>query len=264
MGGAMIDVMAVGARGRMGSLTAQTVAAQDDMRLVAAVDPAFSSEDRPPAPAYADVASALAAVRPQVAVEFSTPATVFGNTQALLTAGVHTVVGATGLSAAQVADLSAQSRRTGANLLVAPNFALGAVLLMRFAAEAARFYERAEIVELHGAHKLDAPSGTALRTAALMAAAPGSRLTPPAAGAHAAGSAGPSRGLVADGVAIHSVRLPGLVAHHEVLFGGTGEVLTLRHDTLSRESFMSGVLLAVRRVQDLEETVVGLENLLFG
>jgi 4-hydroxy-tetrahydrodipicolinate reductase len=252
----MIDVLVAGAKGRMGALTAATVAAQPDMRLVAAVDPAFSTADEPPARPFASVELALAAVQPSVAVEFSTPASVFANSRSLLQAGVHTVVGATGLTGEQIAELAEVSRAGGANLLVAPNFSIGAVLLMRFAAQAARHYERAEIIELHHEGKLDAPSGTALRTASLMEQAAGSRLRPPAA------PAAPSRSFASGPVPIHSVRLPGLVAHQEVLLGGGGEVLTLRHDSLSRESFMPGVLLAIRRVAELDQVTIGIDDLL--
>jgi 4-hydroxy-tetrahydrodipicolinate reductase len=251
----MIDVLVVGARGRMGTLTATTIADQADMRLVGLVDPSYGEDESASALAFRSVDRALAEVRPAVAVEFSTPASVFENSLLLLRAGVHTVVGATGLTASQVAELGQTARPGSANLLIAPNFSVGAVLLMRFAREAARHYERAEIIELHHEDKADAPSGTALRTAALMAAAAGSRLSPSPA------LAAPSRGL-AGVVPIHSVRLPGLVAHQEVLLGATGELLTLRHDSLSRESFMPGVLLAVRNVALLEEVTVGLENLL--
>jgi len=251
----MIDVLVVGARGRMGTLTATTIADQADMRLVGLVDPSYGEDESASALAFRSVDRALAEVRPAVAVEFSTPASVFENSLLLLRAGVHTVVGATGLTASQVAELGQTARSGSANLLIASNFSVGAVLLMRFAREAARHYERAEIIELHHEDKADAPSGTALRTAALMAAAAGSRLSPSPA------LAAPSRGL-AGVVPIHSVRLPGLVAHQEVLLGATGELLTLRHDSLSRESFMPGVLLAVRNVALLEEVTVGLENLL--
>jgi 4-hydroxy-tetrahydrodipicolinate reductase len=252
----VIDVLVVGAKGRMGALTAVTVGAQPDMTLVALVDPAFAAGEPAPAPVFASVAEALQGTRPAVAVEFSTPASVYENTRLLLRAGVHTVVGASGLSATQVAELAETARSGVANLLVAPNFSLGAVLLMRFAREAARYYERAEIIELHHEGKLDAPSGTALRTASLLSEVAGARV-------HAAPATdAPSRGLADGAVRIHSVRLPGLVAHQEVLFGGSGELLTLRHDSLSRESFMPGVLLAVRRVALLEEVTVGLENLL--
>ncbi|HSL94339.1 MAG TPA: 4-hydroxy-tetrahydrodipicolinate reductase [Thermoleophilia bacterium] len=255
----MIDVLVVGALGKMGALTARTVAAQEDLRVVGLVDPKFAAGEAPPppvdAPAFADVGAALAAVRADVAVEFSLPASVYENSLATLAAGVHTVVGATGLGDEQLAGLREQAAASGARLFVAPNFALGAVLLMEFARQAARHYEHAEVVELHETSKKDAPSGTALRTARLMAEAEGSRI------AGLPGDA-PSRGLDVDGVRVHSVRLPGLVAHQEVLIGGENELLTLRHDSYSRASFMPGVLLAVRRVSTLKDSVVGLENLL--
>lgn len=255
MGGAMTGILVTGAAGKMGSLSAATIARQDDLRLVALVDP--KGAGRRDAPCFKGVDEALALTSPQAALEFSVPDAVFANTEALLAAGIPTVVGATGLSETQVEELSATAAAARVGLAIIPNFALGAVLLMRFAAEAARYYEHAEIIEMHEKAKVDAPSGTALRTAALMATAPGSALkAPPGAGQ-------PSRGLTADGtVAVHSVRLPGLVAHQEVLFGGDDEVLTLRHDSLSRRSFMNGVLLALRRVTMLQETVVGLEHLL--
>jgi 4-hydroxy-tetrahydrodipicolinate reductase len=208
-------------------------------------------------PWFQDVGAALALTSPAAALEFSVPGAVYENTAALLAAGVPTVVGATGLDDAQVADLSARAGASGAGLVVVPNFALGAVLLMKFAAEAARHYEHAEIIETHEKGKVDAPSGTSLRTARLMAEAPGSALAAPP------GADQTSRGLVADGrVTIHSVRLPGAVAHQEVVFGGEDELLTLRHDSLSRRSFMAGVLLALRRVSGVQGTVIGLENLL--
>jgi 4-hydroxy-tetrahydrodipicolinate reductase len=251
----VIDVLVTGAAGKMGSLSAATIAAQDDMRLAALVDP--HKGDGGEAPWFRDVASALALTTPNAALEFSVPGAVYDNATALLEAGVPTVVGATGLDDAQVEDLSARAKASGAGLVVVPNFALGAVLLMKFAAEAARHFTHAEIIETHEKGKIDAPSGTSLRTARLMAEAPGSALVaPPGAGQT-------SRGLVADErVTIHSVRLPGAVAHQEVVFGGEDELLTLRHDSLSRRSFMGGVLLALRRVRGVSGTVVGLENLL--
>lgn len=249
----MTDVLVVGGKGKMGSLTASTIAAQDDLRLAAIVDPNVGGAET--VPAFASLADALAAGTYGAAVEFSLPASVFANSYALLDAGVPTVVGATGLDDAQVDELRgvAAARETGC--VIATNFALGAVLMMRFAAEAARYFESAEIVELHEASKKDAPSGTALRTARLMAEAADSRLAP------VAGEAA-SRGLAVDKVRIHSVRLPGLVAHQEVLLAGGDELLTLRHDSSSRRCFMGGVLLALRAVTGLKETVVGLENLL--
>ena len=250
----MTSVLVSGAAGKMGALSAQTIAAQEDLSLVALVDPK-GADAIGDAPCFTGVEQALALTSPQAALEFSVPAAVFENTRLLLEAGVPTVVGTTGLLDDQVGVLSEAAAAAGVGLVVVPNFALGAVLLMRFAAEAAKYYEHAEIIELHEAGKVDAPSGTSLRTARLMAEAPGSALR------DLPGDQ-PSRGLTADHVHIHSVRLPGVVAHQEVLFGGDDEVLTLRHDSLSRRSFMSGVLLALRRVPEIKGTVVGLENLL--
>jgi 4-hydroxy-tetrahydrodipicolinate reductase len=250
----MIRVMVVGAAGKMGSLTAATAGAQPDMQLVAEVDPAFAGG---PAAAgrFATVDDALDAVTADVAVEFSTPASVAGNAASLLAAQVDTLVGATGLGDADLDRLRGVAAESGVRLFVVPNFSLGAVLMMRFAAEAARHLPRAEIVEIHEESKLDSPSGTSLRTAQLMEAA----------GAEARQSGDetrPSRGLGAGPVRIHSVRLPGVVAHQEVVFGGAAETLTIRHDSLARESFMPGVLLAIRGMERLQGTVVGLENLI--
>jgi 4-hydroxy-tetrahydrodipicolinate reductase len=251
----MIDVLITGAAGKMGALSAATVAAQDDLRVVALVDP--RKGDGGDVPWFEDVAGALALTSPAAALEFSVPGAVYENAAVLLEAGVPTVVGATGLTDEQVADLSLRATASAAGLVIVPNFALGAVLLMKFAAEAARHYEHAEIIEMHEKGKIDAPSGTSLRTARLMTEAPGSALaTPPGGGQE-------SRGLVAEGrVTVHSLRLPGAVAHQEVVFGGEDELLTLRHDSLSRRSFMGGVLLALRRVPRVTGTIVGLENLL--
>ncbi len=251
----MTEVLVTGAAGKMGSLSAATIAAQPDMTLAALVDPKGGKSGD--VPFFRSVEEALALTSPEAALEFSIPSAVFSNAAALLDAGVPTVVGATGLGAAQVEGLRARAAASGVGRVVVPIFALGAVLLMRFAAEAAKYYEQAEVIEMHERAKADAPSGTSLRTAKLMAEAPGSALqAPPGAGQ-------PSRGLaVDDAVTIHSVRLPGLGAHQEVIFGGDDEILTLRHDSLSRRSFMAGVVLALRRVPSLGATVVGLAHLL--
>jgi 4-hydroxy-tetrahydrodipicolinate reductase len=177
----------------------------------------------------------------QVVVDFTTPDTALDNALACVRAGVHVVVGTTGFDPAPLAEAAAETDGPRGNVLIAPNFAIGAVLMMRFAEQAAAHMQKAEIVELHHDAKLDAPSGTAALTAELMAAASGSPPPP-----------------------IHSVRLPGLVAHQEVILGDLGQTLTIRHDTISRESFMPGVLLAIRRVGELERSpVIGLESLLF-
>lgn len=200
------------------------------MELVARADPVASGEG-----AYPDVSAAIAATAPQVCVDFTQPHVAFPNVRACLEAGVHVVLGTTGLTDANLAELRRIADDGPANCLFAPNFAVGAVLMMRFAAEASRHMPKAEIIELHHDQKLDAPSGTAIRTA----------------------------GLMQGDVPIHSVRLPGLVAHQEVILGGLGETLTIRHDSLSRESFMPGVLLAVRAIGQRPGLTVGLEPLLF-
>jgi 4-hydroxy-tetrahydrodipicolinate reductase len=215
----------------MGQAVVAAVGAADGMRVSVQADPVLSGPGTAP-----DVPAALAGHPAQVMVDFTRPDTVHANTLAALDAGVHAVIGTTGLTDAQVAEIRSRAEAGPANVLIAPNFAVGAVLMMRFAAEASRHMRKAEIVELHHDGKLDAPSGTALRTA----------------------------GLMEGEVEIHSVRLPGLVAHQEVILGGIGETLTIRHDSLSRESFMPGVVLAVRAVADRPGLTLGLEPVLFG
>lgn len=236
----MIRVLVAGAAGRMGATVVDAITAAEGMEVVARVDPAFEGVEG----TFADVPAALAHGGVDVAVDFTQPHVVFPNVQAYLAAGVHAVVGTTGLSDAQVAEIRAAAESGSANVLIAPNFAVGAVLMMRFAAEAARHMDKAEIIEFHHDKKLDAPSGTALRTAGLM------------------GAVRSGAGVHAD-VPIHSVRLPGLVAHQEVIFGGLGETLTIRHDSIARESFMPGVVLSVRRVGERPGLTLGLEPLLF-
>ncbi|MFL5860515.1 MAG: 4-hydroxy-tetrahydrodipicolinate reductase [Solirubrobacteraceae bacterium] len=225
MPAAPIKVAVAGAAGRMGATVCGAVEGAEDMELVARADPALD----------APLQEALAA-SPDVLVDFTIPGTALANARAAVAAGVHVVIGTTGFDVTQLEEV----RGAAANVFVAPNFAIGAVLMMRFATEAARHMAKAEIIELHHDRKVDAPSGTAARTAALMQEA----------GGYA--------------VPVHSVRLPGLVAHQEVILGDVGQTLTVRHDSIDRESFMPGVLLAVRAVAGLTESpVVGLEKLLF-
>lgn len=259
----MIRVMVIGAMGRMGRTVCDAVLAEDDLILTAAVDSAFSDGQAraafglPGVPQYSDLAAALGEQDVQVAVDFTVPDTVFGNMMACLETGVHCVVGTTGLSPEQLVGLEAQAIAGNAKCFIAPNFAIGAVLLMEVSRHIARYMPDCEIIELHHDQKLDAPSGTALRTADLIAAARHQDRQPPGPEGHTA------RGQIHQGIPIHSVRLPGLVAHQEVIFGGRGQTLSIRHDSISRESFMPGVVLAVRRVAELNEAlVVGLENIL--
>ena len=223
----MIRVAVAGAAGRMGQAVCQAAEAAPDLELVAQADPRLGKS----------VSDALAE-RPEVLVDFTVPDSALANAREALAAGVHVVIGTTGFEQ----DALREFEGAAANVFVAPNFAIGAVLMMRFAAEAARHMRTAEIIELHHESKLDAPSGTAARTAALMRES----FVQPAE------------------VPIHSIRLPGLVAHQEVILADVGQTLTIRHDSLARESFMPGVLLAIRRVSQLESSpVVGLEHLLF-
>ena len=218
-----IRVAVAGAAGRMGQTVCQAVESAADLELTGRADPALQT-------ALADVLGDA-----DVLVDFTIPTSAVANAREAAQAGVHVVIGTTGFDPGELAGA------TGANIFVAPNFAIGAVLMMQFAVQAARHMAKAEIIELHHDTKLDAPSGTAARTAAMMAEASAAGVTPP----------------------IHSVRLPGLVAHQEVILGDVGQTLTIRHDSTDRQSFMPGVLLAIRRVASLTESpVVGLEKLL--
>jgi 4-hydroxy-tetrahydrodipicolinate reductase len=218
----MINVAVSGAAGRMGQTVCDAVEGAEDMALVGRADPLLDTD-------LLDVFGDA-----DVVVDFSTPDTALANARHCIEAGVHCVMGTTG------ADFSELEGVGTANLFVAPNFAIGAVLMMEIAQRVAEHMPECEIIELHHDRKVDAPSGTAARTAELIRAAGGNVHEP-----------------------IHSVRLPGLVAHQEVIFGGPGQTLTIRHDSVDRESFMPGVLLAVRKVGSLERSpTVGLENLL--
>ena len=235
-------VVVLGARGRMGSEVVRAVEAADDLELAGAYDAGDA----------VDLSGA------DVAVDFTHPDAVMANLRACVDAGVHAVVGTTGFDDARLAEV--RSWLTGgANVLVAPNFGIAAVLMMRFAAQAARFFDSVEVVELHHAGKADAPSGTARRTAELVAEARAG--LPPMPDATSQELPG-ARGADVQGVRVHAVRLAGLVAHQEVLLGGSGESLTIRHDSYDRASFMPGVLLGVRRVASRPGLTVGLDALL--
>ncbi|MDQ1746103.1 MAG: 4-hydroxy-tetrahydrodipicolinate reductase [Frankiaceae bacterium] len=238
----MIRVGVIGAQGRMGTEVCRAVEAAEDMELVARLDEGYD---------YAQLTGM------QVAVDFTTPTAVMGNVKAALDMGVHVVVGTTGFDDAKLGQVREWlSGHPGLGALVAPNFGIAAVLMMRFAATAAPYFDSVEIVELHHPNKVDAPSGTARRTAEMIAAARAGRPSPDATTDALDGA----RGSDVHGVRVHAVRLAGLVAHQEVLLGGHGETLTLRHDSLSRESFMPGVLLGVRWVTEHPGLTVGLEG----
>jgi 4-hydroxy-tetrahydrodipicolinate reductase len=259
----MIRVAVAGAAGRMGLEVVRAVGAEDDMEVVAAVDPraagtVFIDEHGESIGYLPELAAALADTKPDVLVDFTHPTQVEGNTATALRAGVSCVVGTTGVTMERYAQL-AEGATNGAALFVAPNFAIGAVLMMRFAQTAARYMPTAEIIELHHDQKADAPSGTAMRTAQLIAEA---RTTVPTVPGRDTEVAQGARGAWVKDIPVHSVRLPGLVAHQEVLFGGQGQTLTIRHDSIDRTSFMPGVVLAVRKVGGLSGLVVGLETLM--
>jgi 4-hydroxy-tetrahydrodipicolinate reductase len=237
----------IGARGRMGRQVCEAVSAAHDLELGPLVDLGDDVE----VVAHADVA-----------VVFSVPDVALDHVLACVRHGVHAVVGTTGWTPEKLDVVrSALDEHSGCGVLVAPNFALGAVLLMRFAAMAAPHYESVEVIELHHPDKVDAPSGTAQHTARLIAEARREAGSAPIPDATATGVPG-ARGADVDGVRVHAVRLRGLVAHEEVLLGGPGELLTLRHDSFDRASFMPGVLLGVRRIASRPGLTVGLENLL--
>ena len=242
-----IRVAVAGARGRMGRTTCEAVAGDEGLKLTAVVDPGFAEDDGVDDPGlprrFTDLGQALEPGGIDVVVDFTIPATVRDNVLACVRHRVPVVVGTTGLKAVDLAEIEQESAAYGTPVLVAPNFAMGAVLMMQFARQAAEQFRACEIIELHHDRKLDAPSGTSRLT----------RLRVEEAWREA--------GFEKE-IPIHSVRLPGLVAHQEVIFGSLGETLTIRHDSLSRESFMPGVLLAVKRVGGLQGLIVGLENIL--
>jgi 4-hydroxy-tetrahydrodipicolinate reductase len=246
----MIKVAVLGARGKMGRQSCQAVEAADDLELVAQVDQGERIESIVDAGA-------------EVAIDFTHPGAVMANLEFCVSNGIHAVVGTTGFDEARLATLRGwlDAAPAQVGVLVAPNFSIGAVLLMRFAAEAAPYYESVEIVELHHPTKADAPSGTARRTAEVVAAArkeAGCQPMPDATSQELTGA----RGADVDGVRVHAVRARGLVAHEEVLLGAEGEILTLRHDSLERASFMPGVLAGVRGVAARPGLTVGLEPFL--
>lgn len=242
----MIKVGVLGARGRMGAEVVKAVTEASDLELVAALD-------------MGDSLDALIASGAQVVVDFTTPDSVMANLEFLIAHDIHAVIGTTGFDDARIAKIKSLLASSKSGVLIAPNFAIGAVLMMEFATKAAKYFESAEIIELHHPNKVDAPSGTAARTAELMAKArkeAGLAAMPDATSTSLDGA----RGATVGDIPVHSVRLRGLVAHQEVLLGGIGETLSIRHDSIDRVGFMPGVLLGVREVSNHPGLTFGLEN----
>jgi 4-hydroxy-tetrahydrodipicolinate reductase len=264
---AQIKVLVSGACGRMGREVVKTVCRDKELKLVGAVDGINPGKDIGGIVGLEPVGilvckkleEALEASRPEVMVDFTTPQSVVENTCVALKKGVHTVVGTTGLTPNDLEEFRQLSETHHANLLVAPNFAVGALLMMRFAALAAQYMPQVEIIELHHEHKLDAPSGTAIKTAEMIIAARGAKTNSQIGEEKIQGV----RGGEMEGIHLHSVRLPGFIAHQEVIFGDEGQTLTIRHDSINRESFMPGVTLAIKKIKDRPGLTYGLDQLLF-
>jgi len=240
-------VAVLGSKGKVGTTMVQAVQAAEDLTLAAEVD-------------AGDALSLLTDSKTEAVIDFTHPDVVMGNLEFLIDNGIHAVVGTTGFTDERLQQVrSWLAAKPDVAVLIAPNFAIGAVLSMHFAKQAAPFFESVEVIELHHPHKADAPSGTAGRTAALIAEA--RKDMPPNPDATSTSLPG-ARGADVDGVPVHSVRRAGLVAHQEVLFGTLGETLTIRHDSIDRTSFVPGVLLAVRRVAEHPGLTIGIESLL--
>jgi 4-hydroxy-tetrahydrodipicolinate reductase len=264
---AQIKVVVSGACGRMGREVVKTVFKDPELELVGAVDGINVGKDIGNVVGAgpigivvrANLAETLELSRAEVMVDFTTPSVVKDNIAVALKSGVHGVVGTTGLAPEDVEELGRLSLKQQVNLLIAPNFAVGALLMMRFAATAAQYMPQVEIIELHHDQKLDAPSGTAVKTAEMIMAARGAKADTRIGEEKIKGARGGELG----GIHLHSVRLPGFIAHQEVIFGDEGQTLTIRHDSLSRESFMPGVVLAIKKIKDSPGLTYGLDKFLF-
>ena len=241
----MIKVAGVGASGRMGATVCEAVSQQEDMELVARLDSGDSIDEQSLAGA-------------EVTVDFTVPAVAFDTVSAALRAGSHSVVGTTGWTPEKYEQITRVAEQAGKNVLIAPNFALSAVLTMKFAELAAPYFDSAEIIEMHHPNKVDAPSGTAIATAGAISAGRAGKPVPDATESDPEGA----RGAKYEGVPVHAVRLRGLNAHQEVLFGNPGEQLVLRTDCFDRESFMPGVMLACRKVGGLAGLTIGLDKVM--
>jgi 4-hydroxy-tetrahydrodipicolinate reductase len=263
----MIRVLVCGACGKMGREVLKAVAGDPQLRVAGAVDAKADTQDigdligieKTGILVGKDLQEVIKETKPQVMVDFTRPEAVMNNIRIALANGVCPVVGTTGLSEANIREVRKLCEASGVNALIAPNFSVGAILMMKLAQEAAKFFPHVEIIELHHDQKLDAPSGTALRTAELISKVRGSMAQGhPDEAEKLAGA----RGGDYNGIRMHSVRLPGYVAHQEVIFGGLGQTLSVRHDSISRESFMPGVVLACKRILEADGLVIGLETFL--
>lgn len=254
----MIKVAVIGCFGRMGQAVVDAVNEAEDMELVCGVD--LQAREGSGFPVYGSVAEALDNQQFNVMVDFTQPNSVEANIRAALPKGVHCVIGTTGLSDATLADLKSICPENTC-LFIAPNFTIGAVLMMEFAKQAAKYFPEAEVIEYHHCNKKDAPSGTATRTAALIAQNRDFASQAPGAETEIKGAAG-ARGALVNGVPVHAVRSMGFVASQEVVFGSMGQTLTIRHDSWDRTSYMPGVLLAIRQMDHCQGLIVGLENLM--
>lgn len=263
----MIKIVVAGFKGRMGATATQMVLDHPDFELVGVFDPFAKEENLAESygekganiPVFTEKEELVQQVQPQVWIDFTIPKAAYENTYFALQHKIAPVVGTTGFTEEQVAELKALAKEQKTGGLIAPNFAVGAVLMMEFAQKAAQYFPDVEIIELHHDNKLDAPSGTALKTAEMMA-----EVRKPKTQGHPdeKESIEGARGADYQGMRIHSVRLPGLIAHQQVQFGSVGEGLTIRHDSYDRSSFMTGVALGCEKVVDLQELVYGLEHLL--
>lgn len=242
-----IRILVNGAQGKMGQLTVKTISEQPDFSLVGATD------------RMDDLALEIKSRKAQVVIDFTNADHVLKNVETIMEAGVHPVIGTTGLLKDQIQKLEERALKQKLGGIIAPNFSLAAVLMMKHAAEIAKYFPKVEIIEMHHTGKLDSPSGTALRTAELLSENRGSVFNTPQITRDIVSGA---RGAEYQDIHIHSVRLPGLVANQEIIFGGSGETLTFRHATIDRQCFMPGVVLACKKVMGLDRLVYGLEHLL--
>lgn len=263
-----IKVAIAGARGRLGSAALTAIMSAPNMKVVAALDYKYEGQylhgtevnDMPGGiPIYTSLENLAAVNKPDVLLDLTDPNAVFRNVHDALSLGIRPVVGTSGLSMDNIALLTELAAKNQVGGIIAPNFSIGAVLMMKFSAIAARYLDNVEILEMHHDKKVDAPSGTAVKTAEMIKAVREShKQGHPDEQEHQAGA----RGADFDGMKIHSIRLPGLLAHQQVLLGGEGELLTIRHDSFDRSSFMPGILMAIHNVMERQDLVYGLENII--